>query len=159
MVSCTALDLDLTEAILPRLKAVEDLKVPHEMLTHPGHDAVRICATEIRSRVPAVPAATTPAPPVLEAVSGGELDKAVDAYVRTVLNRGADLSIGDMRAVSRLLQFGGNGGRGRAGAGTARGVRRRRRSEGAGRGGAAGRVAADERIHDCRVGEQGDAVR
>jgi hypothetical protein len=31
----------------------------------------------------------------------------MDRYVRTVLNRGADLSIGDMRAVSRLLQFGG----------------------------------------------------
>jgi hypothetical protein len=102
-----ALDHDLAEAILPRLKAAEDLRTPYEMLTHPGHDAVRICATEIRSRVPAVPAATTPAPPVPDAVRGGELDKAMDRYIRTVLNRGADLSIGDMRAVSRLLQFGG----------------------------------------------------
>jgi len=72
------------------------------MLTHPGHDAVRVCSTEIRSRVPAVPPSTTPAVP-----GTGELDKAMDRYVRTVLDRGAELSIGDLRAVTRLLQFGG----------------------------------------------------
>ena len=38
----------------------------------------------------------------------GELDRATDAYVRTVLNRGRDLSVGDMRAVARLLEFGGS---------------------------------------------------
>jgi hypothetical protein len=102
-----ALDHDLAETILSGLKAGEDLAMPYGMLTHPGHDAVRVCAAEIRARVPAVPAATTPTPPVAEVVSGGELDKAMDRYVRTVLNRGADVSIGDMRAVSRLLQFGG----------------------------------------------------
>jgi len=93
-----ALDHDLSEALLPWLKGGVDLAVPYAMLTHPGHDAVRVCSTEIRSRVPAV----------LPAVLGtGELDKAMDRYVRTVLDRAPELSIGDMRAVTRLLQFGG----------------------------------------------------
>jgi len=97
-----ALDHDLSEAVLPWLKGGADLAVPYAMLTHPGHDAVRVCSTEIRSRVPAVPPSTTPA------VHGtGELDKAMDRYVRTVLARGAELSIGDLRAVTRLLQFAG----------------------------------------------------
>lgn len=103
-----ALDHDLAEAILPWLERGQDLRVPYEMLTHPGHDAVRVCATEIRNRVFAVPASTIAAPPVPAALSGGGLDKTMARYVRTVLNRGADLSIGDMRAVSRLLQFGGS---------------------------------------------------
>jgi len=37
----------------------------------------------------------------------GGLDKAMDRYVRTVLDRASERSIGDMRAVTRLLQFGG----------------------------------------------------
>jgi len=41
------------------------------------------------------------------ALGTGELDKAMDRYVRTVLDRASELSIGDMRAVTRLLQFGG----------------------------------------------------
>jgi hypothetical protein len=102
-----ALDHDLSEALLPWLKGGEDLAVPYAMLTHPGHDAVRVCSTEIRSRVPAVPPSITP-PPLIPAVLGtGELDEAMDRYVRTVLDRGSELSIGDMRAVARLLQVGG----------------------------------------------------
>jgi hypothetical protein len=102
-----ALDHDLSEALLPWLKGGVDLAVPYAMLTHPGHDAVRVCSTEIRSRVPAVPPATTSAPLIPAVLGGGELDKAMNRYVRTVLDRGPELSIGDMRAVTRLLQFGG----------------------------------------------------
>jgi len=101
-----ALDHDLSEALLPWLKVGADLAVPYAMLTHPAHDAVRVCSTEIRSRVPAVRPLTTPAPSVPAALGTGELDKAMDRYVRTVLDRASELSNGDMRAVTRLLQFG-----------------------------------------------------
>lgn len=102
-----ALDHDLSEAILPWLKGGQDLGMPYRMLTHPGHDAVRVCSTEIRSRVSAAPPASSPAPLVPAVLGAGELDKAMDRYVRTVLERGGDLSIPDLRAVARLLQFGG----------------------------------------------------
>ena len=102
-----ALDHGLSEAILPWLKGGEDLGVPYLMLTHPAHDAVRVCTTEIRARVPAdppAPAGKVGRPTVMGA---GDLDKAMDRYVRTVLDRARELSIGYMRAVTRLLQFGG----------------------------------------------------
>lgn len=102
-----ALDHDLSEAILPWLKSGEgDLAVPYTMLTHPAHDSVRVCTTEIRSRVPAVPPSTRSAPLRPAVLGGGELDKAMGRYVRTVLDRSGQFSIGDLRAVSRLLQFG-----------------------------------------------------
>ena len=104
-----ALDHGLSESILPWLKAGEDLAVPYTMLTHAGHDTVRLCTTEIRARVPAAPPSSrVPAAPA--AVLGdGELDRAMDGYVRIVLERGRDLSVGDLRAVTRLLEFGGAG--------------------------------------------------
>lgn len=102
-----ALDHDLAEAILPWLKGGQDLAVSYAMLTHPAHDAVRVCSTEIRSRVPAVPPSSTPAPLVPAVLGTGELDQAMDRYVRTVLDRGPELSIGDMRAVTRLMHLGG----------------------------------------------------
>jgi len=101
-----ALDHDLSEALLPWLEGGADLAVPYAMLTHPAHDAVRVCSSEIRSRVPAAPPLTTPPPSVPAALGTGELDKAMDRYVRTVLDRASELSNGDMRAVTRLLQFG-----------------------------------------------------
>lgn len=55
-----ALDHDLSQALLPWLNSGADLAVPYAMLTHAAHDAVRVCSTEIRSRVPAVPPSTTP---------------------------------------------------------------------------------------------------
>lgn len=101
-----ALDHGLSDSILPFLKAGKDLAAPYAMLTHGGHDAVRICTTEIRARVPAAPASTR-VPAVPEAVLGdGELHRAMDTYVHTVLERGRNLSVGDLRAVTRLLQFG-----------------------------------------------------
>jgi len=57
------LDHDLSEAVLPAVKLGEDLGIPYRMLTHSGHDALRLVAGEVRARVPAVePAARTAAP-------------------------------------------------------------------------------------------------
>ena len=100
-----ALHHDLSQALLPWLKDGPDLAVPYAMLTHPGHDAVRVCSTEIRSRVPAAPPSLTPAPLNPAALGRGELDTAMDRYVRSVLDRASELSMGDLRAVTRLLQF------------------------------------------------------
>jgi hypothetical protein len=47
------LDHDLSEAVLPRLKSGEDFGMPYRMLTHAGHDALRLVSTEIRARLPA----------------------------------------------------------------------------------------------------------
>lgn len=102
-----ALDHGLSESILPFLKGGEDLAVPYAMLTHAGHDAVRVCTSEIRARVPADPVSGRVPTAPAAVLGGGELDRAMGAYVHTVLDRGRDLSVGDMRAVTRLLEFGG----------------------------------------------------
>ena len=47
------LDHDLSEAVLPRLKIGEDFGVQYRMLTHAGHDALRLVTGEVRARVPA----------------------------------------------------------------------------------------------------------
>jgi hypothetical protein len=47
------LDQDLSERLLPRLQAGEDLGVPYATLTSAGHDALRLVAGDIRNRVPA----------------------------------------------------------------------------------------------------------
>lgn len=57
------LDHDLSEALLPALPAGRDLEVPYRMLTHPGHDALRVVSAEIRSRVPATPDRLRGSPP------------------------------------------------------------------------------------------------
>ncbi len=49
------LDHDLSEALLPELVPGRDLDVPYRMLTHPGHDALRVVTAEVRARVPALP--------------------------------------------------------------------------------------------------------
>jgi hypothetical protein len=105
-----ALDHGLSEALLPGLKAGEDLAVPYQLLTHPGHDAVRLAAGEIRSRVPAYEHYTTSTP--REALLGADpagaadLSTAMGRYVHAVSACGGDLSVADMRAVTRLLEFG-----------------------------------------------------
>jgi hypothetical protein len=101
-----ALDHDLSEAILPGLKGGEDLGLPYAALTR-GHDAVRVCSSEIRSRIEAAPPSTEAAPVMPPVLGSGELDQAMSLYVRTVLDRGVELSIGDLRAVTRLLEYGG----------------------------------------------------
>lgn len=47
------LDHDLSEAVRPRLTSGEDWGLPYRMLTHPGHDALRVVSGEVRARVPA----------------------------------------------------------------------------------------------------------
>ena len=47
------LDHDLSEALLSGLEPAHLLDGPYRMLTHPGHDALRIVAGEVRARVPA----------------------------------------------------------------------------------------------------------
>ena len=66
------------------------------MLTQRAHDAVRVCTPS-----------TTPGLLVPAVLGTDRLDKAMDRYVRTVLDRAHALSIGDMRAVTRLLQSAG----------------------------------------------------
>ena len=102
-----ALDHGLSESILPWLEGGEDLAVPYAALTHPGHDQVRLCSSEIRARVPADPPSSW-VPTAPSAVLGdGELDRMMGGYVRAVLDRGRKLSVGDLRAVTRLLEVGG----------------------------------------------------
>ena len=104
-----ALDYGLSESILPFLKGGEDLAVPYAILTHADHDSVRLCATEIRARVPAAPVSGR-VPTAPEVVLGdGGLDRVMSGYVRLVLDWGRNLSVGDMRAVSRLLEAGSAG--------------------------------------------------
>ncbi len=55
------LDHDLSEAVLPRLKSGEDWALPYRMLTHPGHDALRVVSGEVRARVPAAEPPTSDA--------------------------------------------------------------------------------------------------
>lgn len=109
----SALDHGLSEALLPDLKIGEDLSVPYRMLTHPGHDAVRLAAGEIRTRVAAYEHSASGARG--ESVLGadpagtGELSTAMARYVTAVSATGGRLSMPDMRAVTRLLEFGSAG--------------------------------------------------
>jgi len=104
-----ALDHGLSEALLPGLKVGDDLSVPYRMLTHPGHDAVRLAAGEIRARVPAHEHSPTSTPELLlsaDPAGAGELSAAMDRYVQIVNMTGGDLSMPDLRAVTWLLEFG-----------------------------------------------------
>jgi hypothetical protein len=144
------LDHDLSEALLPGLKSGEDLGVAYRMLTHAGHEALRVVAVEVRARVPAAepvaraarapddppdltrPAAGTgplaqvaPRPPRTSAAGPGnppagqdrpllargpaapqELSEAMVRFAHAVSARGATLSVPDLRAASRVLEFG-----------------------------------------------------
>jgi hypothetical protein len=144
------LDHDLSEALLPGLKSGEDLGGAYRMLTHTGHEALRVVAVEIRARVPAAqpssrtarapdnpaqaarPAAGTqqltqvaPRPPDLRAARPGappasparpllprgpqapeELSEAMVRFTHAVSARSATLSVPDLRAASRVLEFG-----------------------------------------------------
>jgi hypothetical protein len=107
-----ALDHALSEALLPGLPTGQDLATPYAMLTHPGHDAVRLAAGEIQARVPADgprPAAATANAQVLAGAPAvaGELSRMMFGYVQGVSALGGKLSVGDMRAVTRLLECGG----------------------------------------------------
>lgn len=130
------LDYDLSEKVLPALKTGEDLAVAYGMLTHSGHAAVRMVAAEIRARVPAGRAArSAQEPPVRKAVPDGartarraaarstggqrpaptvppgldrpgQVAEAMTRLTHTVSARGQNVSVPDLRAVSRLLEVG-----------------------------------------------------
>ena len=101
------LDYDLAEAMLPRLKAGEEADVPYEMLTHAGHDALRLTAGEIRNRVPAThQGAACARGSIASPAEISDLDEAMTRYVHVVSACGAQVSVGDLRAATRLLEFG-----------------------------------------------------
>ena len=101
------LDYDLAEAMLPGLKSGEEGGVPYGVLTHAGHDALRVTAGEIRSRVPATqPDAARARESATGPAEAGDLDDAMARYVHAVSACGAQVSVGDLRAATRLLEFG-----------------------------------------------------
>jgi len=106
------LDRDLSEAVLPRVQAGEDLAVQYAALTSTGHTFVRLAAGEIRARVPAyvhgTESSTEPHAPLLRRgpAAAGELDKAIGRYLRTVTANAEQLSVPNLRAMTRLIEFG-----------------------------------------------------
>jgi hypothetical protein len=109
-----ALDHGLSEAIRPWLSTGPDLAPAYAMLTHPAHDLVRLAAAEIRARVPAAehsrrPPATAAVAGAHGAGSGGSTDlaRATAAFCNAVSACAGQLSVGDLRAVTRVLDVGG----------------------------------------------------
>jgi hypothetical protein len=113
-----ALDHGLSEAIRPWLSTGADLTPAYATLTHPAHDLVRLAAGEIRARVPVAEHSphrgqTAPTAAVAGARgsgSGGSADlaRATAAFCDAVRARGGQLSVGDLRAVTRVLEVGGH---------------------------------------------------
>jgi hypothetical protein len=106
------LDHDLSEALRLELTAGEDLHASYAQLTHPGHDALRLAAGEVRARV----AATEPTAVEIRIsvgvvgkqgeVSAGQVGEAMTRYAHAVSARGATLSVPDLRSVTRVLEAG-----------------------------------------------------
>lgn len=110
------LDHDLAEAILPRIRASEELEIAYRLLSSERHDAVRIIANELRTRVQAAETHvrsghgrstdTCIAQPVSGAVASGDLTEVMIRYTHMVNARSDALSVADLKSVTRLLQFG-----------------------------------------------------
>lgn len=102
------LDRDLSEAVLPRVKAGEDLGVQYAALTSTGHSVVRLAAGEIRARVPAYVHDTEPNAQLLRRgpAEAGELDQAIGRYLGNVTANAEQLSVPNLRAMTRLIEFG-----------------------------------------------------
>jgi len=109
------LDRDLSEAILPQLKAGEDLALPYRLQTAEGHDAVRIVAAEIRARVPAAAPSSSPvagwshAGELVTAAAGqpaADLSEDMVRYTYSVSARNSLVSMPEVKAAARLLQDG-----------------------------------------------------
>ena len=106
------LDHDLSEALRPELTAGEDLSASYVQLTHPGHDALRLAAGEVRARV------APTEPPVVGSrasvevvgkqfqIGAGQVGEAMTRYAHAVSARGATLSVPDLRSVTRVLEVG-----------------------------------------------------
>jgi hypothetical protein len=106
------LDHDLSEALGLELTAGEDLSTSYAQLTHPGHDALRLAAGEVRARVaPTGPSAVRSRASVgmvgrQVQISAGQVGEAMTRYAHAVSARGATLSVPDLRSVSRVLEAG-----------------------------------------------------
>jgi len=102
------LDQDLSERLLPRLQAGEDLEAPYAAITGVGHDALRLVAGEVRNRVPAHERSAASPEPLLghAPLAGGELRSVLGGYLRTVATHADDLSVADLRALTRLIKSG-----------------------------------------------------
>jgi hypothetical protein len=106
------LDHDLSEALRPELTAREDLGASYGQLTHPGHDALRLAAAEVRARVvPSDPTAMGARGSVEVSgrqfqIGAGEVGEAMTRYAHAVSSRGATLSVPDLRAVTRVIEAG-----------------------------------------------------
>lgn len=106
------LDHDLSEALRPDLTSGEDLSTSYAQLTHPGHDALRLAAGEVRARV------APTEPPIVGSrasaesggkqfqISPGQVGEAMTRYAHAVSARGATLSVPDLRSVTRVLEAG-----------------------------------------------------
>lgn len=110
------LDHDLAEAILPRVKAGEDLAIAYRLLTSERHDAVCIVANELRARVQVTEPharsghACRTDGGVDQPTSGpdgtGDLAEVMIRCTHSVSARSDTLSVADFKAVTRLLQYG-----------------------------------------------------
>ena len=106
------LDHALSEALRPELTAGEDLNESYVVLTHPGHDALRLAAGEVRARVaPTQPSAVGSRESVEVVgnrfqISAGQVGEAMARYAHAVGSRGATLSVPDLRSVTRVLEAG-----------------------------------------------------
>ena len=106
------LDHDLSEALRSELSAAEDLKMSYLRLTHPGHDALRLAAGEVRARVAPIEPPVVGSRASVEGVgtqfqiSPGRVGEAMTRFAHAVSARGATLSVPDLRSVTRVLEAG-----------------------------------------------------
>jgi hypothetical protein len=89
------LDRDLSEAVLVRVKAGEDLAVQYAALTSTGHSVVRLAAGDIRGAGPGLRARhrTQRAAPAAGPAAAGELDQAIGRYLGNVTANAERLSV------------------------------------------------------------------
>ena len=106
------LDHDLSEALRPELASSSDMHASYKQLIHPGHDALRLAAGEIRTRVtPTEPSAARGRASVElvgtpDQTGAGQVGEAMTRYAHAVSARGATLSVPDLRSVTRVLEVG-----------------------------------------------------
>lgn len=105
------LDHDLSEALRLELTGGED-DASYVQLTHPGHDALRLAAGEVRARVAPTDPAAVGSRASVEVVGkqlqigAGQVGEAMIRYAHAVSARGATLSVPDLRSVTRVIEAG-----------------------------------------------------
>ncbi len=93
------LDRDLSEAVLVRVKAAEDLAVQYAALTWTGHSVVRLAAGGDPGAGPGLRArhGTQRAAPAAGTGRRSELDRAIGRYLGNVIANAGQLSVPDLR--------------------------------------------------------------